>query len=337
MATTNNGMPGSNQVTHYEGTEKLFEIWFKESGNGDLRTVPRFVWEDMLKLVNAEIISEMHDDSQCAYILSESSMFVAKRRFILKTCGTTTLLNCIDTLLRIAKKHCTFTVVEDVFYSRKNFIRPELQASTYQKFEDEVKILESHFPDGAAYVLGRLNGDCWYLFTLPVEDNMKADQTLEVLMTDLDEDVMALFHKTNKTATEVTKVSGISDLLPGCSIDATLFDPCGYSMNGLLRNEEYATIHITPEKDWSYVSFETNVEMPCYDNLVRSILETFKPGKFVMTVFANKVAKCVSSYHALRESFHDGYIRQDRQFSQFKSYDLTFGNYVKEKSFGVQR
>ncbi|XP_033112780.1 S-adenosylmethionine decarboxylase proenzyme-like [Anneissia japonica] len=392
MAASNNGMPCTNQVTHYEGAEKLFEIWFEEhnsnDGSNDLRKIPRCEWEQMLKRVNCEIISEMFDSTQCSYILSESSMFVAKRRFILKTCGTTTPLDCIPTLLKVAEKYCGFTKVEDVFYSRKNFIRPDLQDRTYQRFEEEVKILENYFPGGAAYVLGRLNGDCWYerinsfltlhkcngiqimneyvqkssilcifqslhrplirlatrkkVMTTPFPTLTLAlvmimtmilfNLQIYILMTDLDEDVMALFQKSsNLTATEVTKASGISELLPDCSIDATMFDPCGYSMNGLMTNGEYMTIHITPEKEWSYVSFETNAEMPCYDDLVKRILETFKPGKFVMTVFANKVAKCVSSYHALRESFHDGFKRQDRQFSQFKSYDLTFGHYTKEE------
>lgn len=29
------------------------------------------------------------------------------------------------------------------------------------------------------------------------------------------------------------KMSGISDLIPGSVIDATMFNPCGYSMNGM--------------------------------------------------------------------------------------------------------
>lgn len=49
------------------------------------------------------------------------------------------------------------------------------------------------------------------------------------------------------------------------------------------------TIHITPEPDFSYVSFESNVAAASYGDLITRVIETFKPGKFVVTIFANKV------------------------------------------------
>lgn len=52
---------------------------------------------------------------------------------------------------------------------------------------------------------------------------------------------------------------------------------------------EYMTIHITPESNFSYVSFESNVSMNNYAELINRVVKTFKPGKFVVTIFANKV------------------------------------------------
>lgn len=49
------------------------------------------------------------------------------------------------------------------------------------------------------------------------------------------------------------------------------------------------TIHITPEQEFSYVSFESNISASSYGDLIARVVETFKPGKFVVTVFANKV------------------------------------------------
>ena len=82
----------------FEGTEKLLEVWFSRQqpdanqGFGDLRTIPRSEWDILLKDVQCSIISVTKADKHEAYVLSESSMFASKRRFILKTRGTTLLL-----------------------------------------------------------------------------------------------------------------------------------------------------------------------------------------------------------------------------------------------------
>ena len=52
---------------------------------------------------------------------------------------------------------------------------------------------------------------------------------------------------------------------------------------------EYVTIHITPEPEFSYVSFESNIPAASYLSIVTNILNTFNPGKFILTIFATKV------------------------------------------------
>ena len=93
------------------------------------------------------------------------------------------------------------------------------------------------------------------------------------------------------------QISGIDKILPCMKIDDYLFEPCGYSMNGILRNEstdyglgEYMTIHITPEPEYSYVSFESNIPLSSYLGVIQRVLETFMPGKFILTIFANRVS-----------------------------------------------
>ncbi|KAJ4438647.1 hypothetical protein ANN_14594, partial [Periplaneta americana] len=178
---------------------------------------------------------------------SESSMFVARRRFILKTCGTTTPLQCLKPLMMLVEQYAGFDEVEDVFYSRKNFKRPDLQMRPHQAFEEEVALLDTFFKDGAAYCLGTVNRDCWYLYTLnPLEgDNNKKrhrgipepDQTLEILMSDLDPEVMSIFtREESSSAAEATQKSGIEKLIPNMMIDDFLFEPCGYSMNGISKS-----------------------------------------------------------------------------------------------------
>ena len=57
--------------------------------------------EWMLSKVKCSIISATRNDQVDAYVLSESSMFVSQRRFILKTCGTTTPLQIIDDVSKV--------------------------------------------------------------------------------------------------------------------------------------------------------------------------------------------------------------------------------------------
>jgi len=62
-------------------------------------------------------------------------------------------------------------------------------------------------------------------------------------------------------------------------------------MNGLLPDGHYFTIHITPEPDFSYVSFETNVPYSQYNEIIRKVVNIFNPGKFTTTIFGGTVKK----------------------------------------------
>ena len=178
----------------FEGPEKLLEIWFKPTSTtttapipavstaehalsdanahgadqDDMRTglrrVSRASWVSMLKLVKCEILSDISRDGVDAYLLSESSMFVYPYKLILKTCGTTTLLKCLDRLLQLAKEEAGLTgEIDYIFYSRKSFMFPERQLFPHTGWKDEVDWLDRYF-DGSAYVVGKMNSDHWYVY-----------------------------------------------------------------------------------------------------------------------------------------------------------------------------
>jgi S-adenosylmethionine decarboxylase len=313
----------------FEGTEKLLEVWFEcTSGDdrADLRLIDRSDWETLLSYVQCTIISQKCNSSMTAYVLSESSMFITKNRFILKTCGKTTLLAAVKPLLELVHQKCGFDVILDVFYSHKNYMRPEQQHEIHRHFDDEVAVLETIFDDGAAYALGKINSDCWYLFTIDMVGVSQPDQTLELIMVEVDQDVMNMFTQDyGLTASELTRKTGILDLIQGTIIDDFLFNPCGYSMNGILPNGCYFTIHITPEPEFSYVSFESNVPQESYEELIGAVLDIFKPGKFQMTLFANEASCAADAHHTVRGmTWCKDYRRSDYQFCQIKNYSLVY-------------
>uniref|UniRef100_A0A4W2GUH6 adenosylmethionine decarboxylase n=1 Tax=Bos indicus x Bos taurus TaxID=30522 RepID=A0A4W2GUH6_BOBOX len=277
----------------FEGTEKLLEVWFSRQqpdanqGSGDLRTIPSHV--------------------------------VSKRRFILKTCGTTLLLKALVPLLKLARDYSGFDSIQSFFYSRKNFMKPSHQGYPHRNFQEEIEFLNAIFPNGAAYCMGRMNSDCWYLYTLDFPESRvinQPDQTLEILMSELD-------------PADVTRESGIRDLIPGSVIDATMFNPCGYSMNGMKSDGTYWTIHITPEPEFSYVSFETNLSQTSYDDLIRKVVEVFKPGKFVTTLFVNQSSKCRTVLSSPQKI--EGFKRLDCQSALFNDYNFLLIKKKKKK------
>lgn len=116
-------------------------------------------------------------------------------------------------------------------------------------------------------------------------------RTVNMMMFNMDPAVAATFFQgTNGlTGKQMTEKAGIQALCPGAYVDEAAFTPCGYSMNAV-KDAEYSTIHITPEEECSYCSFETNAQLEDYTDLVRRVLATFRPARFVLTMFGDDAA-----------------------------------------------
>lgn len=58
----------------------------------------------------------------------------------------------------------------------------------------------------------------------------------QILMTDLDPKFMALFStRAYSSSEELTRDVGLLDLIPGCVLDSKIFEPCGYSLNAIVK------------------------------------------------------------------------------------------------------
>ena len=491
-------------ANHFAGPEKLLEVWFSASSNSlpaatapaGLKVVPSEIWKDMLDLVNCKVLSIIESEHVDAYLLSESSMFVFPHKLILKTCGTTTLLSGLPRILEIAAKVAKFpsgsanlTLGIDtaarpyrVFYSRKNYKFPDRQRGPHRSWRDEVNTLDKLFLGGSAYMIGKMNGEHWYLYLtepntiltppatperretetrllelpLPKASLMACDnyddtqdETLEILMTDLDEETAEQFHldhasavaeghyseetrkaridstqhvagfgglpcKAAKSAcasiqkldnedldvfsntssdpadlmasysesltypeglaseghplgTVVSEASGLADVYPiskypDARIDAYLFQPCGFSANGVIPAPtgrdatHYFTVHVTPEPHCSYASFETNVPTKQTGretaDVIKQVVNIFKPGRFSVTLFEGtqadddlepeatgserEIASRITARQkqlAKKSSRLDqipGYRRVERIVHDLEGYDLVFKHYIRD-------
>eukprot|EP00047_Mylnosiga_fluctuans_P001955 m.222555 g.222555 ORF g.222555 m.222555 type:complete len:402 (+) comp10785_c0_seq1:184-1389(+) len=325
---------------YFEGPEKNLEVWFEaptvlplviEGGvkhpraKLGLRSIPREQWEDLLSAVRCTILSSTHTEYMDSYVLSESSMFVTPYRFILKTCGQTTLLYALDKLIELAKG-IGLTHIQELFFSRHNLLRPDMQHGPHKSFQEEVKYLDTFFAphpyDGCAFTLGRINDkDTCYLYTLDSERSVPvADHNLEIQMFELDPEAMMHFYKSDtiRTCQDASDASGISSLFPEAILDGFLFEPCGYSVNGMM-GEHYFTIHITPQQGFSFVSFETDVPMTDYTDLISRVLDIFRPNRATVTVMANRLAAVNVATPRV-----PGFQTKDIQRLEFSDYHLLY-------------
>lgn len=278
---------------------------YKEGARIGLRRVPRSTWESMLEIVKCKTLSVLSGADADAYLLSESSMFVYPHKLVLKTCGTTTLLLGLERLLRIAKAalfdedalaHSAASVssavlsqavttgeldskllgsyVQRCFYSRKSFMFPDRQQGPHRDWVLETELLDRFFDNGAAYTVGRMNGDHWLLYLAsssgeepsgsltpslpppaPSVPPSGSDMTLELLMTELAPEACQKFHFTFQQdaaaerdvgqlgsalcqghvhAYTLSERIGLSSLFDETQLDAFAFEPCGYSANALV-------------------------------------------------------------------------------------------------------
>ncbi len=195
---------------------------------------------------------------------SESSLFVFPHKLILKTCGTTLNLLGVTRILEIAAQYANMFTVYRCFYSRKSFMFPERQKGPHRDWKQEVEFLDGIFKDGAAYTIGKVNGDHWLLYmasqtgsitgsppssqVLPPSVPQIPDYTIEILMSDLHKSSQNSFFFSEELASkspstlalDTSHELGINDIFPShlTSLDAYAFTPCGYSSNALIKRED---------------------------------------------------------------------------------------------------
>lgn len=141
-----------------------------------------------------------------------------------------------------------------------------MQPAPHNSFDAEVAFLDEQLAGSLdvgnrqAQVVGSpFDGLQWHVYVASSARDVPARPTfnVEVCMTELGDAAAQQFFRTDSfvSAAQTTCDTGIVHLKPGALVDDYVFEPCGYSMNGIAKTG-LITIHVTPEKSCSYASVE---------------------------------------------------------------------------------
>ncbi|KAF2316971.1 hypothetical protein GH714_009127 [Hevea brasiliensis] len=127
-------------------------------------------------------------------------------------------------------------IASDVKYSRGNFIFPNYQPAPDRSFSKEGSALKEFFEclNAEAYVLLGNPNHKWHIYSASRKD--RTDMiTVEMCQTSLDQKKAAVFFKrlADYSAKDLSRNSGISEILRSHVICDFVFDPCRHSMNGI--------------------------------------------------------------------------------------------------------
>ena len=235
-------------------------------GTPRLRAFGEAFWAGVVEAAGARILSGISGERCDAYVLSESSLFVFDDRWIIVTCGGSDLPKALFGFLAAVPASC----VESGRYER----RPELIENSKraeESFKKAVRAIHRKLP-GVSMELGSSGDRCVRTF---VAGESSSTPTLGLLMYDLDEEVCRRFTKPHSMSAH----PDVHFLLGGYTTDDHVFDPRGYSINAI-DGDRYWTVHVTPEQNGSYASFETD---HVFTNLAEQraclerVLEVFQP------------------------------------------------------------
>ncbi len=309
----------NTKTTLFDGPEKKLDVFLFPPCQ-DLLAYPDGPWHRVVKASGSRIVSKISTPYLSAFILSESSLFLWQNRILMMTCGQTPLTHALPEILSIVGKKN----VARVFYERKTAL---FSVGDHPAFEDDTDDIKVFFP-GQSNRCGPADNDHLNLFVSShAKETAEKETTLQLLMHDIDPSLIQVFSATNiATGAHAARCLGFDTLYPRLLTDSYLFSPCGFSMNGIL-DKNYVAIHVTPQPEGSYASFETNIIDPGYREKVKKIVSIFGPGKLSLVLRTGSDDACLGLYPEVDVDLK-GYFLTERLLHRLDcGYVVTFLNY----------
>lgn len=253
----------------YEGSEKRLEITCSEN----LLEFENSFWQEMVQQAGAYIISKIENQQSKAFLLSESSLFVWKDRLLLITCGETHLLQAS----LYFQKHVQRKQITSLLFQRHQAHYPEKQKTSFH--QDSLQ-LQKQLKGVSHHWCADYCGDI-FLFG----NNQQSNATKNILMLhDLSGYFFEQLQRGKVQEDEVASQLQLAEHFRTFHIDQYSFDPKGYSLNAI-NDERYFTLHITPEKQSSYISFESNLLNNEVAEFHAKLIALFPPKRAYLMTF----------------------------------------------------
>ena len=205
----------------FEGAEKRIAIIL----NRNIRHIyNKTWWEHHIKDIGCNILSMISNNFYDIYLLSESILLVSEKLILIKTCGITSplqILSIIDSSL-----------ILNIIYSHPNFLNLDEQPILYQNPNNIISFIQKYLDIPLNYKK--------LLFLNSITYNLYSKHN-EIILWEFNWDDKFILL--------------VRNALSNWSIDDYIFEPQGYSLNGC-NQQEYITIHCTPNKECSYISIE---------------------------------------------------------------------------------
>ncbi len=263
---------------NFYGPEKRLEVQIREN-TLDLRDLPDNFWQKLVRAAGTNIVDKQVTDVVISFILSESSLFVWSNRLVLLTCGNTYPFAAVSMLLeKIAAADIIFWRCE-----QKGTANWPLNEKEFYTFSQGIK---KSFPQLHYQNIINETGDTILFCQAGHTENDSTKNINQFLLQGLNchpnNDICftAKEHPSNRPVI-------LRQIFPEALHHYHNFSPCGYSENGLLGNGYYA-LHITPEKEHSYVGFDTDLDLHEHQYLLEHLLTIFKPSTMSVISFSDK-------------------------------------------------
>ncbi|TWX53383.1 adenosylmethionine decarboxylase [Colwellia hornerae] len=297
----------------FEGSEKKAEILIDGEQLSLLNDIDDEFWSALVNRSQAQILSSIENEYCKAFLLSESSLFVWSDRILILTCGETQLVKAVEFFIQ---KFGT-KAIKQLTYQRKNEYFSNAQPSC---FGDDIKLINQYLP-GKAYRFGEMDSHHNYVFHLDNDFTADTDDiTYELLAYQISEQASKHLTQPNLSAEEIRQFLCIDSILPGFILDDFVFSPYGYSLNAI-NEQQYLTIHVTPQMDSSYISFESNVDLL---SLAPKLLEILAPKSFDLMSFNEQAFE-----QKLAALIPIQYVSKSRVCKKLDNgYLVNFANYI---------